>query len=438
MNDKNLYKNIGINILMKPISMILSFLYIPLALSYLGDERYGVWATISSFVTWLSICDIGIGNGMRNKLAESYAHQNAEESKRIVSTSYFTITVIAFLVLVVFSCISFLFDIPTLLNITIFGENVALSIYITVLFVCLNFILSLGNVITYSIQKPAIAAICGVLVNLLNIIFVVFLKFFFPANMVIVAITLGSSGAIVNLFLNLYIFKKYVFLSPSLKCYDKKLVKTIATLGGLFFFGQIAALVMNSTDNILISMLFGAIDVTPYSTAYKLFTVFIHLQGVIIMPMWSAFTNAKAKKEYLWILEKCRKMQLLTFGLALCVVVLFFTINPISRLWLRKDMNYDALMLIIMTIYFVVYLFFNNFASILCGLGDVKLYSLFAVLSSIANIPLSVIFAKKCNLGLAGIMLGTLVSQLPYTVVLALRTGKHLKFFREHSCDESL
>ena len=50
LDTKNVKKNIGLNILMKPVAMILSFVYVPLALSYLGDERYGVWATISSFV----------------------------------------------------------------------------------------------------------------------------------------------------------------------------------------------------------------------------------------------------------------------------------------------------------------------------------------------------------------------------------------------------
>lgn len=86
LDTKNVKKNIGLNILMKPVAMILSFVYVPLALSYLGDERYGVWATISSFVSWLSLCDIGIGNGLKNNLSVSIAEGDKKRSKKLVST----------------------------------------------------------------------------------------------------------------------------------------------------------------------------------------------------------------------------------------------------------------------------------------------------------------------------------------------------------------
>ena len=318
MDDKELYKNISINIFLKPVSMLLSYLYIPLSLSYLGDERYGVWATISSFVTWFSVCDIGIGNGMRNKLAESYAVGDKKKSREIVSTSYGTISLISLIVLAIYTLINIVFDIPGLLNINVAGDNVKFAMWITVFFVCLNFVLTLSNTITYSIQKPAISSFTAVLTNTLNIIFVLVCRVFWPANMIIIALTLGSSGAIVNFGLNIYLFRSYSFLRPNLYDFKKDRIKSIASLGVLFFFGQIATLVMNSTDNMLISIYFGATDVTPYSTSYKLFSTFIHLQGVIIMPMWSAFTNAKAKGEKSWIIEKFRKMQLLTFFYMCC------------------------------------------------------------------------------------------------------------------------
>lgn len=83
MNDKRLYKNIGINVILKPLTMLLSMIYIPVLLDYLGDEKYGVWATISAFVNWFSVFDIGIGNGMRNKLAESLAAETTKNPARL-------------------------------------------------------------------------------------------------------------------------------------------------------------------------------------------------------------------------------------------------------------------------------------------------------------------------------------------------------------------
>ena len=44
----------------------------PLTVHYLGAERYGVWLTISSLLTWMSMTDFGLaGNALVNVLAEA-------------------------------------------------------------------------------------------------------------------------------------------------------------------------------------------------------------------------------------------------------------------------------------------------------------------------------------------------------------------------------
>ncbi|MCI8516236.1 MAG: oligosaccharide flippase family protein [Hungatella sp.] len=430
MNDKRLYKNIGINVILKPLTMLLSMIYIPVLLDYLGDEKYGVWATISAFVNWFSVFDIGIGNGMRNKLAESLAAGDDQKSGEIVATSYAVISVISVCIFGCFWVISLLIDLPTFLNISIAGENVRLAVWITVLFICINFVLSLGNTITYSMQQPALASVCGLFLHILNIIFVLLCRAFRPADMVLISLTLGSSSVIVNGILNIYIFRKYPYLRLQKNKFNRELIHSITSLGILFFCGQISALVMNSTDNILISKLFTASDVTPYSVAYKLFMVFVQLQGVVIMPMWSAFTNAKVQGEYKWICEKFNKMQWIAVVLSVGIFMLFILIEPISRLWLGHAIDYSSNMLFVMAVYFIIYLFSGNYASFLCGIGDVKLYSVMALTSALLNIPLSIMFAKFMNLGLTGIILGTLVSQIPYALLIGWRATYHMKRFR--------
>lgn len=83
MNNKRIIKNIGISIIMKPISMLLTFIYTPLFLAYLGDEKYGVWAIIMNVVSWINYFDIGIGNGLRNRLAESVAKNDNMGAKNM-------------------------------------------------------------------------------------------------------------------------------------------------------------------------------------------------------------------------------------------------------------------------------------------------------------------------------------------------------------------
>ena len=80
--SSNILKHIGITALTRPISMLLLFIQIRFMVAYLGDEKYGIWATLLSIMSWISSCDMGVGNGLRNKLGEAFAVGNKEINER--------------------------------------------------------------------------------------------------------------------------------------------------------------------------------------------------------------------------------------------------------------------------------------------------------------------------------------------------------------------
>ena len=87
--SSNILKHIGITALIRPVSMLLSFVQIRFMVAYLGDEKYGIWATLLSIMSWISSCDMGIGNGLRNRLGEAFAVGNKEKAREYIATSYF-------------------------------------------------------------------------------------------------------------------------------------------------------------------------------------------------------------------------------------------------------------------------------------------------------------------------------------------------------------
>ena len=72
-SEKNLKKNSVLLAVYKAVSMVLSMLYVPVILGYLGTGLYGIWATILNVISWVNYFDIGIGNGLRNKLSAALA-----------------------------------------------------------------------------------------------------------------------------------------------------------------------------------------------------------------------------------------------------------------------------------------------------------------------------------------------------------------------------
>ena len=52
MRDKRILRSVGLTTIIKPIGMIVSFLYTPMLLKYLGSEKYGLWVTVLSVINW--------------------------------------------------------------------------------------------------------------------------------------------------------------------------------------------------------------------------------------------------------------------------------------------------------------------------------------------------------------------------------------------------
>src|SRR6266568_1446001 len=75
----------------RSVGLLAGLAIVPLTLSYLGQERYGVWITISTTVAWLQLADLGIGNGLTNALAGALASDRADRAQEVVSTAFWAL-----------------------------------------------------------------------------------------------------------------------------------------------------------------------------------------------------------------------------------------------------------------------------------------------------------------------------------------------------------
>ena len=66
----NVIKNTFASGIMKVCTLLCSLLIVPITIDYMDNERYGIWMTLSSIIYWFAFMDIGLGNGMRNYMAE--------------------------------------------------------------------------------------------------------------------------------------------------------------------------------------------------------------------------------------------------------------------------------------------------------------------------------------------------------------------------------
>lgn len=412
---------------MKPLSILLSMVYTPIVLAFLGDTKYGVWAIVLNIVSWINYFDIGIGNGLRNRLTESLTKGDEEESRKYVSTAYVGTALISFSFFVLITVIWNLFGLSAFFKLNVSGENTNIVILFSVLFVCVNFVLSLSKTSAYAIQQPGIISVSNVIGQLLQITAVLIIGVVFHESMLAIAVTYGFVSLLDSILVYFLVTRKRNYLRPKLSCFDQRYLKPLLTLGAGFFALQISTLVLNTTDNLLISNLYGSADVTPYSLVYKVFYMAVQIHGIIILPMWSAYTEAASRHDIVWIRKAMRKINLITLVISGGVFIGIFLFEPLAAIWLQKRLEYGTPLIVIVAVYMIVQMVSNNYSSFLCGVGHIKVSTVIAIIGAVMNIPLSILFARNCGMHLSGIILGSLCVMMMSFIVLPIVSYRWLR-----------
>jgi len=414
---------VKVSFIYKILAIGASFLLVPVMLHYLGTEKYGVWSTILTVISWVVFFDMGIGNGMRNKLSESLAVDNIHLSINYISTTYFFV---ALLIIVIYGILVFIaqfINFQTLFNTTQINPNEIKIAFLAALFFLLsNFLLSLINQVAHACQKTALTVLNQLLSNTIALILIFFLSQLIQGNLVYLAIAYGISLNLANIILSFYFYKDHKQLIPRLKYFDKRKITVLMELGLQFFVIQLAVIIIFTTDKMIITQILGPEYVTPYDIVLKLFSVVTITHGIIVAPLWSAYTEAFVKNDWVWIKNSLRKLNLLMLPIIIVVMFIALFAKNIIKVWIGKDLGIDTNLVIFMGIFVIILTWNNIYAYFLNGIGAIKIQLYSSIFAASINIPLSIFLSYRCSLGLSGIILATIISLSFFAVLGPLQT----------------
>ena len=249
----------------------------------------------------------------------------------------------------------------------------------------------------------------------------------FKQSLLAIALMYGIVSLFDSIIIYLLVTRQRNYLVPKVSLASKRDFKPLLTLGAGFFVLQICSLVLNTTDNLLISNLYGSAEVTPYSMVYKVFYMVVQIHAIIIMPMWSAYTEAATRRDMTWIRNTIKRINLITALLSVGVIIGIFLFEPLAAIWLQKRLAYGKPLIIAVAVYMVAQMIGNNYSSFLCGVGHIKISTIISGIGAVMNIPLSIYFAQGCKMRLTGIILGSLVVMMVSVIVLPIVSYRWLR-----------
>jgi O-antigen/teichoic acid export membrane protein len=410
-NISTIKKNILYLFVLKAFNLLISFVTIPLTISYLGNADFGIWLTISSFISWAGFFDFGLSNGLRNSLGSSLAKRDYLEAKQYVSTTFVLLILIIVPIYLVFLTFYNKINWVDLLNVSINRKSeMSFLILIMFSFFCIRFLSGLIMNVLMVDHKPAITELINTSINVLNLSLIYYLQYFNKQSLLLLGIYSSTVMTLLPVCAFLFFFStKYKNFSPSYYFFDKTKFKNLLNQGSGFFIIQLSALVLFSTDNMIISHIFQPSDVVPYNIAYKLFNRPILVFGIMLTPFWAVFNEAQNKNNFDWINTTIKKLLKIFILITLFVLILLVFSNSIYKIWLSNKVLIEFKLSVLMALYSIIQMFNQIFVTYIFSTGKIRIQVLLGLIAAVINIPLSIYFCKSLHFGPEGVILATTV-----------------------------
>lgn len=426
-------KNIIASVFLKGASIVIGFLMVRITLNYLDQTKYGIWLTVTAITAWISFFNIGLGGGLKNRLAMAFAKEDYELGKIYVSTTYAILTIIISIVAIFFFIFNSYIDWVEILNTEkTFAHEISSLVLIVFGSFFLSFVLNLIEIVLRADQRPALADLFGPLGKFLTLILVfALIKMSTTTNGSLVY--LGWILSIVPILVltvgSIYFYRNdYKKIAPSIKYVKFGYAKDLLNLGVKFFFITISMLIMFESSNIIISHYFGPAEVTPYNIANKLFSTIIMLFTIFASPFQVAFTEAWVKEDIVWVRKTIKGLFKMWLGLVALALVLYLISDLFFNFWIGEEkmnkMIISKKLKISLIVYFLLFSFGGVFNMFINGIAKVKVQMYSHIIGAIMFVPVTIFFIKYLHWGIESVVIAAIVSNFYHPIIAPLQYYK--------------
>jgi O-antigen/teichoic acid export membrane protein len=290
------------------------------------------------------------------------------------------------------------------------------AITVSLLLFCLGFPLGLAQRLAYSRQRGwmhNIAQGLGGIGSLSG----VFLAAHFHKGLVEFIVGAQIPGLLANAVLLSIQLIQLGWFKLRLIRWHWETIRELLGLGAYFGLAQVQNILLNAFPQLIISTCLGAAAVTPYNLAQRFFNLFAIVQNAFLLPLWPAYTEAKARGEFGWI-RRTLTRSLRATG--------FFTILPMAfgalfakkllGLWVGRHTALPSESLIWLLFSWNALGFFTQcFGYLLMGVSEMKRNTYYSLLSTGLIAGLMTIIVRP--LGREGVVIAMIIGYMPFLIL---------------------
>jgi O-antigen/teichoic acid export membrane protein len=422
-------KQVFASIFIKAGSVLITLLYVPLALGYLSTEKYGIWITLTTIVNWVGVLDIGMSNGLRNKLAEALAKEDLKLGKIYISTAYAFMGAIFLGAMAIFLAINPFINWQSILNTKVIpAHDLYIMTSLVVSCVILRFIVDTITMVDAAHGNSARAAMLLAISSGVSLVLVWLATLFTEkGNILLLSGIVTVVPVMVYIVYSLIVFsKRYKAVRPAWSYVKIEHSKSLVGLSLQFFIVQITATILYASAPFIITQLFNPTAVTQFSIASGIFNMPVMIFGLVCNPIMPLVTHAFVKKDNVWLKSTLKRLCYLSLLFSAGVVLMVFLSGWIYKLWLGNKVIIPFELSAAVGVFTIINIINTPFSNFINGLGKLRVLTVLSPIGICLFIILSIVLSKWLN-NVVGVSIALSIVSLIGLIVLPIEIRKIIK-----------
>lgn len=403
-------KNVSTGLLNKAALMLLSFITKTTFIRLLGAEYNGVNSLYTNILSVLALAELGLGNVLMFYLYS--AIESGDEDKISALTQEFKKIYNVIIICILGVGLAIVPFLRVLVNSDLPHDELVIYYLLYLANSVASYFVVYRTMVLRADQKEYIINNCNtvstVIMYALQLVYLFLVRDFLGYLIIQVLCTIGN-----NLVQNQIALKKYPFLRKKVTRDEAAVVDRKEIFGNVkaTFLFKVSDTILDQTDNIIISVMFGTIVVGYYANYYMVSTYLVQIASIIVSGLIASFGNlyASGEKEQTFRMIKILMLFFSIFG-TFCTACYLCIIQDFIPIWVGQQyvMSYD-LVIAVMAVFYLR-MVTNTVWICRSTMGIFKEVQYVNLIAAGLNVVLS--FALGYIMGVAGVIVATAISRL--------------------------
>lgn len=409
MRLRNVFRNSFFSVLSQVILIIVGFFSQRVMNLRMGEELVGMNGVISNIISILSVSELGISSAVIYHLYRALAEKNEQKISALMNLyrrAYY-----------IFAAVITGLGLAVLPFVHLFLRENSFSLeYVRVIYclwlarTVLSYLLSYKRSVLIADQREYIVSIITLAANVINYLSIIVIVELLQNYVLVLCINIMVE-AVLNIWISLYVDKKYPYLRKMKKePLDKNIALNIWKDIKNIFVTRLSTKLLSSTDNMIISGFISVAAVGLYSNycliTQSLINIVTALSNAVQPSVGNMFIEGNQEKNY----QVLRQVTFVFFLLAaFASVCLFSLITPfVTDFWLGEKYQLGPEIVVCCVINFFLLTLGMPLAMMMGVTGLFDKERNLSLIVAAANLMISLILVKP--LGITGVLAGTFIS----------------------------